>query len=74
MSRAFYVDDAGTSVAAWMTHMTRRLSALIVMFVIVGLALLLMWRVYLHHRATGDEDDVPGVIAAVSAPHTTISL
>ena len=54
--------------------MTRRLSALIVMFVIVGLALLLMWLVYLQHRATGDEDDVPGVIAAVSAPHVNASL
>ena len=36
------------------------------MMVIVGLALLLMWRVYLHHRAGGDEDDGPGVIAAAS--------
>jgi hypothetical protein len=32
--------------------------------VIVGLCLLLMWRVYLHHRAAGDEDDESGVIAS----------
>ncbi|HSP35405.1 MAG TPA: hypothetical protein VLU46_13910 [Thermoanaerobaculia bacterium] len=31
---------------------------------IVTLALLLMWRVYLHHTQAGDADDEPGVIAA----------
>jgi hypothetical protein len=41
----------------------RRLTAMLGIIVIVGLALLLMWRVYLHHRS-GSDDDEPGVIAA----------
>lgn len=36
--------------------------------IIVGLAVLLMWRVYLHHRAAGDDDDEPVVIAAARLP------
>ena len=43
---------------------------MLAMIVIVGLALLLMWRVYLHHTQAGDQDDEPGVIAAVSAPRS----
>lgn len=45
-------------------NMARRLGAMIGILVIVGLALLVMWRVYLHHRATGDNDEEPGVIAS----------
>ncbi|HEY8712880.1 MAG TPA: hypothetical protein VIM68_08405 [Thermoanaerobaculia bacterium] len=48
--------------------MARRMSAILGIFAIVVLALLLVWRVYLHHRAGGDEDDEPGVIASMSAP------
>lgn len=48
-------------------NVTRRLTALIGILAIVVLTVLLMWRVYLHHRAGGDEDDEPGVIAAVTS-------
>lgn len=51
--------------------MARRVTALLGIIMIVGLALLLMWRVYLHHRAGGDEDDEPGVIAALNLTSTT---
>ena len=34
--------------------------------ILVALSLLLMWRVYLHHRQSGEQDDEPGVIAAAS--------
>ncbi|MGZ8796738.1 MAG: hypothetical protein ACXW2F_05280 [Thermoanaerobaculia bacterium] len=44
--------------------MARRISAMLGIVVVVGLALTLMWRVYLHHRAAGDEYDEPGVVAA----------
>ena len=44
--------------------MARRISAVLGIFALVILALLLIWRVYLHHRAGGDEDDGPGVIAS----------
>jgi hypothetical protein len=46
--------------------MARRISAMLGIVVIVALALLLMWRVYLHHRAAGDDEDVPGVIASAT--------
>lgn len=51
--------------------MARRVTALLGIIMIVGLALLLMWRVYLHHRAGGDEDDEPGVIAALNVTSAT---
>lgn len=44
--------------------MARRLTAMLAMIAIVALALLLMWRVYLHHTQAGDAEDEPGVIAA----------
>lgn len=37
--------------------------------IIVSLAVLLIWRVYLHHTQAGDQDDEPGVIATVTAVH-----
>jgi hypothetical protein len=47
----------------------RRISAMLGILVIVGLVCILMWRVYLHHRQSGDQSDEPGVIAAcTSAP------
>jgi hypothetical protein len=46
--------------------MTRRVSAVLGIVVILSLAILLMWRVYLHHRAAGDTDDEPGVIARLN--------
>lgn len=49
--------------------MARRLGAMLAMVMIVGLALLLMWRVYLHHTQAGDQDDEPGVIALVKTAH-----
>ena len=36
------------------------------MVIIVGLAILLAWRVYLHHIQSGDQQDEPGVIAAAA--------
>lgn len=51
--------------------MARRISAVLGILAIVVLVLLLMWRVYLHHRAGGDEDDEPGVIASLSGAQVT---
>ncbi len=34
--------------------------------IIIGLALVLIWRVYLHHTQAGDQDDEPGVIASAA--------
>ena len=42
---------------------------MLAMVIIVGLALLLLWRVYLHHTQAGDQDDEPGVIAMVKTAH-----
>ena len=36
--------------------------------VVVGLALTLMWRVYVHHRSAGEEYDEPGVVASAPQP------
>jgi hypothetical protein len=47
-----------------MVRMARRICAMLGIVVVVGLALTLMWRVYLHHRAAGEEYDEPGVIAS----------
>jgi hypothetical protein len=46
-----------------MVAMARRVCAVLAIFALVILALVLMWHVYLHHRAGGGEDDGPGVIA-----------
>ena len=47
--------------------MTRRIGATFGMVVIVGLTLFLMWRVFIHHKQAGGEDDEPSVIARVSS-------
>lgn len=52
--------------------MARRISAVLGILAIVVLVLLLMWRVYLHHRAGGDEDDEPGVIASLSTSQVPV--
>lgn len=44
--------------------MARRVCAVLTILALVILALVLMWHVYLHHRAGGGEDDGPGVIAS----------
>ena len=44
--------------------MARRVCAVLAIFALVILAVVLMWHVYLHHRAGGGEDDGPGVIAS----------
>ena len=46
----------------------RRISAMLGILIIVGLVCILMWRVYLHHRQSGDDSDEPGVIAALASP------
>lgn len=50
----------------------RRVTAAIGILVIVALALALIWRVYLHHRAGGGEDDGPGVIAMAPASRAAV--
>jgi hypothetical protein len=45
--------------------MTRRISALLGIVIIVGLALTLMYRVYLHHRASGTSEEPTVVERAV---------
>lgn len=42
--------------------MTRRVSAIIGILVIVSLAAALMWRVYLHHLQIRDVEEVPAVV------------
>ncbi|HEV8658520.1 MAG TPA: hypothetical protein VGS96_07805 [Thermoanaerobaculia bacterium] len=49
-----------------MRAMTRRISAMLGIVVIVGLVFFLIWKVYQHHRQAGDEDEEPGVIAAIT--------
>jgi hypothetical protein len=49
-----------------MRTMARRIGAMLGIVMIVGLVFFLIWRVYLHHRQAGDEDEEPGVIAAVT--------
>jgi hypothetical protein len=46
----------------------RRIGAMLGIVIIVGLVCILMWRVYLHHRQSGDESDEPGVIAVLANP------
>jgi hypothetical protein len=42
--------------------MTRKVSAIIGMVVIVGLAVALMWRVYLHHQRVHEVEEEPAVV------------
>ena len=47
--------------------MARRIGAMFGMVLIVGMTLFLMWRVYIHHKQAGGEDDEPSVIARLSS-------
>ena len=47
----------GTSVAQVMRVLIRRVTALLAMVAIVGLVILLMWDVYLHHSSAGVTDE-----------------
>lgn len=42
--------------------MARRVSAALGIAVIVGLAVLLMWRVYLHHERVRDVEEEPAIV------------
>ena len=42
--------------------MARRVAALFVMVVLLGLVLILMWRVYLHHENSREPEE-PSVVA-----------
>ena len=42
--------------------------------IIVGLVCILIWRVYLHHRQSGDQSDEPGVIAALAVPGAAATM
>jgi hypothetical protein len=46
-------------------RMFRKLGALVGIVVVVGLALALMWHVYLHHQRAGQREEPPVVILAV---------
>jgi len=50
-----------------MSVMLRRVTALLAMLAIVGLVLLLMWDVYLHHSRAGSEDESATVSLLVRA-------
>jgi hypothetical protein len=47
--------------------MTRRVGAILGIFAIVGLAVALIWRVYLHHQQIRDVEEVPAVVEFVSS-------
>lgn len=42
--------------------MARRLSAMVGIVLILGLALALIWRVYLHHIQGGEVEDEPALV------------
>jgi hypothetical protein len=44
--------------------MLRRLTAFLGMLLLVAIVTMLVWRVYLHHRAADSDDDVAASIAA----------
>ena len=44
-----------------MTMLLRRITAVLAMLAIVGLVLLLMWDVYLHHSRAGTDDEPASV-------------
>ena len=45
--------------------MTRRVGAILGIFVILGLALALMWSVYLHHEQIQDVEEVPAIVELI---------
>ena len=47
--------------------MARRIGALFVMTLLVGLALLLVWRVYLHHSTRPNADELTTVSLSARA-------
>jgi hypothetical protein len=47
-------------------RMFRKVGAVIGLFIVVGLALALMWRVYLHHRLADHRDEPP--VVSLPAP------
>jgi hypothetical protein len=53
--------------------MVRRVGAILAIAVIVSLVLLLMWRVYVHHRNAGSEDEPTIVDLGVSAQRFAIA-
>ena len=44
-------------------NMARKLGAIAGIIVILGLALALVWRVYIHHRDSGIGEDEPAVVS-----------
>jgi hypothetical protein len=54
---------SGTSVARIVVVMIRRITALLAMAAIVGLVILLMWDVYLHHSSAGVDDSRVSILA-----------
>jgi len=47
--------------------MTRRVGAILGIFAIVGLAVALIWRVYLHHEQIRDVEEVPALVEFVGS-------
>jgi hypothetical protein len=50
-----------------MTVLVRRITALLAMLAVIGLVLLLMWDVYLHHSRAGSEDE-PASVSITGRP------
>lgn len=48
--------------------MARRISALLGILVLVGFALALAWRVYLHHNNSGINDSEPALVSLHFGP------
>jgi hypothetical protein len=58
--------EEGTSVAPH-PGLVRRAAAMIAMLILVGLALAMMWRVYLHHERSIAVPDEPALVRYVPA-------
>jgi hypothetical protein len=52
---------SGNSIAG-AANVARRIGAIVAMVVVLGLVLVLMWHVYLHHRQIRHVEDEPAVV------------
>ena len=60
-TRHYKVRIRAHRLLATMTVLLRRITALLAMLALVGLILLLMWDVYLHHSRAGTGDEPANV-------------
>jgi hypothetical protein len=54
------------AIVAVLAVVARRISALLAIVILLGLVLVLMWRVYVHHRSLRERDET--VIVSLDAP------